>query len=169
MKNNYVTSTYAFLDSQNLNLGIRSLGWRLDFEKFRKYLADKYDVSKAFIFIGYVAGNELLYTSLQNAGYVCIFRPTLVLPTGVVKGNVDAELILHSMIEYMNYSKAILVTSDGDFFCLAQYLRSKGKLSKIIVPNKDKYSALLKLISSKEANLLDFMNPLRDKLEYSRK
>ena len=169
MRNNCITSVYAFIDSQNLNLGVRSLGWKLDFQKFRKYLADKYDVSKAYIFIGYVAGNELLYTSLQNAGYICIFRPTLVLPTGMVKGNVDAELILHSMIEYANFSKAILVTSDGDFFCLAQYLRSKGKLAKIISPNKDKYSALLKLISSKETNLLDFMNPLREKLAYIRK
>jgi len=157
---------YAFIDSQNLNLGVRALGWKLDFQKFRKYLADKYSVSKAFIFIGYVAGNELLYTHLQNAGYICIFRPTLVLPTGIVKGNVDAELILHSMIEYENFDKAVLVTSDGDFFCLAQYLRSKKKLSKIIIPNKYKYSALLKLISSSEINMLDFMNQLRDKLSY---
>ena len=33
---------YAFIDSQNLNLGVRSQGWKLDFSKFRQYLHDKY-------------------------------------------------------------------------------------------------------------------------------
>lgn len=45
---------YAFVDSQNLNLGVRSQGWKLGFVRFRKYLEDKYGVSKAFLFIGYV-------------------------------------------------------------------------------------------------------------------
>ena len=58
-------SIYAFIDSQNLNLGIRDCGWKLDFGRFYIYLKDKYHVSKAFLFIGYVAGNEALYTYLQ--------------------------------------------------------------------------------------------------------
>ena len=44
---------YAFIDSQNLNLGIRSSGWVLDFSRFRVYLKDKYRAEKAFLFIGY--------------------------------------------------------------------------------------------------------------------
>ncbi len=56
---------YAFIDSQNLNLGVqRSLKKRIDFQKFRVYLKDKYKVEKAYLFIGHIAGNELLYTSL---------------------------------------------------------------------------------------------------------
>lgn len=52
---------YAFIDSQNLNLGIRSQGWVLDFKKFRLYLKNKYHVEKAYLFIGMVPGNEQLY------------------------------------------------------------------------------------------------------------
>ena len=48
------TVTYAFIDSQNLNLGVRELGWRIDDERFRKYLTDKYGVTKAYIFIGFL-------------------------------------------------------------------------------------------------------------------
>jgi len=95
-------SNYAFIDSQNLNLAIREQGWMLDFKRFRKYLEDKYRVVKAFIFIGYIATNESLYTSLQEYGYILIFKPTLSLPDGRVKGNIDAELVLHAMIEYPN-------------------------------------------------------------------
>ena len=41
---------YAFIDSQNLNLGIKSQGWELDWRKFRQYLRNKYYVSKAYLY-----------------------------------------------------------------------------------------------------------------------
>lgn len=156
---------YAFIDSQNLNLAIREQGWTLDFEKFRKYLTDKYGITKAFIFIGYVPKNRRLYTSLQEYGYIIIFKPTLSLPDKRVKGNVDAELVLHCMIEYNNYDRALIVTGDGDFYCLVDYLSSKDKLLKLFVPNSKKYSGLLKQVA---VNKMDFMNNLRKKLEYKR-
>lgn len=70
-------NNYAFLDSQNLNLGVQSLGWKLDFSRFRVYLKEKYGIAKAFLFIGYVEGNSNLYVALQEAGFICIFKPTL--------------------------------------------------------------------------------------------
>ena len=134
---------YAFIDSQNLNRGIKSQGWSLDFTKFRQYLRNKYAVNKAYLFIGYKAGNEALYTHLQEMGYVLILKPTLELPDGRVKGNVDAELVLHTMIHFPHYNQAIIVSGDGDFFCLVEYLEKKHKLLKILAPNR-KYSSLLR-------------------------
>jgi len=90
-------NNYGFIDSQNLNLAIRGQGWVLDFKKFRIYLRDKYKVEKAFLFIGYVPQNQDLYTGLQKGGYILVFKPTLTLPGGKVKSNVDAELVLHTM------------------------------------------------------------------------
>lgn len=133
---------FAFIDSQNLNLGVRSQGWKLDWRKFRQYLRNKYNAQKAYVFIGYKAGNEELYTSMQEMGYVVILKPTLELPDGTVKGNVDAELVLHTMIEFSNYDKAVIVTGDGDFHCLVKYLIEKNKLLRLLAPNK-KYSSLL--------------------------
>lgn len=137
---------YAFIDSQNLNLGVKSQGWSLDWRKLRQYLKNKYYVEKAFLFIGYKPGNEALYTHMQKMGYIVILKPTLELPNGTVKGNVDAELVLHTMIEYKNYSKAIIVSGDGDFFCLVEYLSNKLKLLNIMTPNKY-YSRLFKQFS----------------------
>ncbi len=134
-------NNYAFIDSQNLNLSIREQGWVLDFARFRVYLADKYGIVKAFVFIGYLRENEPLYTSLRNDGYELVFKPTLLLPKGGVKGNVDAELVLHAMIEYTNYDKALIITGDGDFYCLVEYLLKKDKLLKLMIPNKNKYSS----------------------------
>lgn len=155
-------NNYAFIDSQNLNLSIQEQGWKLDFKRFRKYLEDKYGITKAFIFIGYIATNESLYTALQKYGYILIFKPTLILPSGKPKGNIDAELVLHAMIEYRNYDKAIIVTGDGDFYCLIDYLKKQNKLQKIIIPNRYDFSSLLR----KFAPDMAFMNDLKNKLEY---
>ena len=164
MKNNSLKN-YAFIDSQNLNLGIRAQGWVLDFGRFRKYLEDKYRISKAFLFIGYVPGNESLYTSLQSQGYILIFKPTLYLPNGKVKGNVDAELVLHTMIEYPNYDKAIIVSGDGDFHCLIEYLEREDKLLYVFIPNRKSYSALLR----KFRKYFVYLDKLKQKLGRNKK
>lgn len=161
------SNNYAFIDSQNLNLGIQDLGWRLDFKRFRRYLLDKYSVEKAFLFIGYIDGNSDLYKSLQEAGYICIFKPTLFYKDGKTKGNCDAELVLQAMIEYNNYDKAIVVTGDGDFHCLAKYFIEKNKLKALFIPNRLKFSALLKFKSFRP--FLRYMNDLEVKMAYGYK
>lgn len=139
--------TYAFIDSQNLNLGVRSQGWKLDFKKFRLYLKNKYGVEKAYIFIGLVPGNEKLYSYLSSAGYELVFKPTVAYDMGskkTYKGNVDAELVLYAAAKtYHEYSKAIIVSGDGDFRCLTEYLIEKGKLLHIMTPNRN-FSKLLR-------------------------
>jgi uncharacterized LabA/DUF88 family protein len=165
MKKRVGKTTYAFIDSQNLNLGVKSQGWKLDWRKFRQYLRNKYNVSKAYLFIGQVAGNESLYTFLQESGYILIFKPTLERlqeDEKKIKGNVDAELVLHSMIQYGNYNKAIIVSGDGDFHCLIEYLEGKGKLLKILAPSKH-YSSLLRKFNNK--NYIVRIDFLRSSLE----
>lgn len=164
--NNAQQKVYAFIDSQNLNLGVLDSGWKLDFKKFRVYLKDKFGVSEAFLFIGYIPGNEALYTFLQRAGFILIIKPTLLIkkenePDKVtVKGNVDAELVLHTMIEWNNYDKAVIVTGDGDFHCLLEHLESNKKLANLIIPNRRKFSALLRRFRS----FFVFMDGLEQKL-----
>jgi len=157
-------TVYAFIDSNNLHLAIKDSGWELDFARFYIYLKDKYKVDKALLFIGYFPGNEALYTYLQKAGYIIIFKPTLLYKdeggNEQLKGNVDAELVLHSMIEYQNYDKAIIVTGDGDFHCLIEYLEKQEKLGRLLIPNRKKYSRLL----WKFRKYMDFLNYLEKKL-----
>lgn len=150
---------YAFIDSQNLNLGTsenlykgkgkeRKLiykGWKLDFKKFRQYLTDKFHVKKAFLFIGYIKENEAMYKHLRSYGYTLVFKPTVKDGEGKAKGNVDAELVLYSAaIEYKNYDKAVIVSGDGDFCCLHEFLEKNKKLFRIIIPNTKSESSLLK-------------------------
>lgn len=156
-------NNYAFIDSQNLNLATQDLGWKLDFKKFRVFLKDKFKVEKAFLFIGHVAENESMYNSLKEAGYEIIYKPTLE-KGGIVKGNCDAELVLQCMIEYRHFDKAIIISGDGDFHCLIEYLKKKKKLLKIGIPSKKHYSSLLR----KFAKDFFYVSDHRKKLKYGR-
>jgi len=135
----------------------------LDFRKFRKYLSDKFRVRKAFLFIGYIKQNEKLYTSLKSFGYQVVFKPTVSDSEGKSKGNVDAELVLYSSaIEYSNYDQAIIVSGDGDFFCLVDFLRKRRKLKGIIIPNRYSESSRLKDFGEYKT----FINREKEKLEF---
>lgn len=167
---------YAFIDSQNLNMGVGNgvvakdkliyQGWKLDFKKFRRYLSDKFRVEVAFLFIGNLPGQESLYAHLQRCGYVLILKPTTVYKDEngktKVKGNVDTDLVLYAAArEFENYDKAVVVTGDGDFLSLCDYLDERGKLGNIVIPNKLRYSQLL----TKYASRFDFVSVNRKKLE----
>ena len=156
-------NNFAFIDSQNVNLGVQSLGWKLSWRKFRVYLEEKYDISIAYLFIGYMPQNQGLYSSLQKDGFVLIFKPVIPDKDGDVKGNVDADLVLQAMIDYQNYNKAVIVSSDGDFYSLVRYLYEHNKLEKVMSPYVKTCSSLLKK-SSKEK--IVFMDNLRKKLEH---
>jgi len=161
--NKKVENNYAFIDSQNLNLGINKLNWKLDFKKFRIYLKEKYKISQAFLFIGFIPENQDLYSSLQKNGYVLIFKPVLFDCDQKPKGNVDADLVLQTMIEFNNFDQAIIVSSDGDFYCLVKYLYEKNKLSRVISPDVKNCSKLLKKTAKEK---IVFMDNLKNKLEY---
>jgi uncharacterized LabA/DUF88 family protein len=161
-------NVYAFIDSQNLNLGTQKVGFKMDWRKFRKYLADKYNVTHAYMFIGYMSENEQLYEHMHELGYLIALKPTLDITAHVqaaeatpeadqqpksedkpvVKGNIDADLVLYAMKELPNYDKAIIVSGDGDFLSLVEYLAEQNKLLHVMTPNWQ-YSSLLKQFDEK--------------------
>ncbi len=162
---------FAFIDSQNLNLGIQKMGWKLDWRKFREYLRAVHNVENAYLFIGYLPENEQLYMQMHDLGYLIVLKPTLEAfadptkdkaPSAVspevepadaattpperknpVKGNIDAELVLYAMKEMPQYDKAVIVSGDGDFYCLVEYLSEQNKLQAVLAPNRF-HSTLLK-------------------------
>ena len=148
------SNVYAFIDSQNLNLGVQKVGWKMDWRAFRAYLKDEFNVTKAFMFIGYMQGNESLYEHMHELGFLIALKPTVDVSANdrdkedadykpTVKGNIDADLVLYAMKELPNYDKAIIVSGDGDFVSLIEYLAEQNKLLKVLTPNWQ-YSSLLK-------------------------
>lgn len=148
-------NNYAFIDAQNLYRGIKSLGWKLNWTKFRVYLKDKYKVSTAYVFIGFIPSQQALYADLQKAGFILIFKPVIYDSTGNAKGNCDADLVLQAILEKEHYSKAVIVTSDGDFYSLVKYLYDTGKLEMVLSPYIKTCSKLLKKEAKERINYMD--------------
>ncbi len=168
---------YAFIDSQNLNVTTKKLGWNLDWAKFRVFLTEKYGVTKAYMFIGYVPEFESLYEQMHQAGYAIVLKPTFDMTRVRVeespeskndeekkptKGNIDADLVLWAMKEMPKYNQAVLVSGDGDFYSLVEYLIEKHRLLKLLTPSGH-YSRLFNAFDEK---FIDRLDTHRRELEY---
>jgi uncharacterized LabA/DUF88 family protein len=140
-------TTHAYIDAANLYKGVKSLGWKLDYRRFRVWLADKYGVGEAYLFIGMIPKYAKLYTELQAAGFKLVFKEVVYDHAGVPKGNCDADLVVQAMREcYLGRCQgAVIVASDGDYASLVGELLGQNKLLAIISPsNVMKCSILLK-------------------------
>jgi uncharacterized LabA/DUF88 family protein len=156
-------NNYAFIDAQNTPKGTEQLGWKINWQRFRVYLKEKYSVKTAFLFMGYIPSNHKLYTKLRQFGFVLIFKPVILTNTTKPKGNCDADLVLNVMLEKDNFDKAVIVTSDGDFYSLVKYLYKENKLKAVLSAHIDHFSGLLK----KEAKgRIFYIDRLKNNLEY---
>jgi len=144
----------AFIDGQNLYMGTKSGNppWKVDLFKFRKYLLDKYKVDEAYYFLGYVQNeNEDLYEGIQKSGFILKFREHNPAMLGVKKGNVDSDIIFYAMKKlYLkeSFEKVVLVSGDGDYKMLVDFLIDENKFAMLLFPNKKFASSLYKKIKS---------------------
>lgn len=162
---------YAFIDGQNLYMGTakREVGpWEINLTRFRVYLERKYNVSKAFYFLGYVQEtNQELYEEIQNAGFVLIFREHNPAMLGKKKGNVDSDIIFHIMKKVYKkegFAKIVLVSGDGDYKLLVDFLIEEKRFEKILFPDKNRASSLYKKIGATYFDALDSAD-VRGKIE----
>lgn len=140
---------YAFIDWQNLYRWTQIEWWSIDFQKFRKYLSDKYKIEKAYYFIWFSQNNNIwLYQNLQNAWFIVVFKQQSLLLETNKKWNVDSDLVFYTMkslIDDVNdFDKIILVSWDWDFKILVDYLLEKNRFLKVLFPCKKYASSLYK-------------------------
>lgn len=153
---------FAFVDGQNLYMGTAKREvdpWKIDLVRLRIYLEQKYKVCKAYYFLGFVQEkNEELYEEIQNAGFVLIFREHNPAMLGKKKGNVDSDIIFHTMKKLYkkeDFEKVILVSGDGDYKLMVDFLIEEGRFEKILFPNRQFSSSLYKSLSNKFFAYLD--------------
>ncbi len=157
---------YAYIDGANLHKGITSLRWELDYRRFRVWLAEKYDVGIAYLFIGLIPKYKDLYTFLQKAGFTLVFKEVVYDHKGRPKGNCDADLVLYAVrdVYESEIGKAVIVASDGDYAGLVKFLREKQKIEIILSPaSEKKCSILLKRTGAKISYLGDQRGILTEK------
>ena len=152
-------SNLAFIDGQNLHLGIAQNGGSIDNRKFRTYLQEAYGVQEAYYFLGYAcAALQGLYDDLQKAGFIVLFREQGASLQANKKGNVDTDIvfgIMRALSERHDFHQVLLVSGDGDYKKLVDYLAVKGRLKKLLFPNKRSASSLYKNLTPAKFDYLD--------------
>ena len=150
-----ILGNIAYIDGQNLYMGTttREPSWKIDLVRFRIYLAKKYKVERAYYYLGYVQGGdriERLYEEIQSAGFILVFRLHSEAMLGKKKGNVDSDIIFSIMkriIKNEQFDKVVLVSGDGDYKMLVDFLIEENRFEKILFPNGRYASSLFKQIS----------------------
>ncbi len=134
-----------YIDGNNLYRSAKELDFEIDYKKFRGWLRQKYNPNKVYLFIGLVPERVKFYEYLQSCGYVLVFKQTVSIGEKI-KGNCDAELVLKVTSDFYEktFSSCILITGDGDFGCLVEFLKEKKSMNQIIAPDKKKCSFLLR-------------------------
>ncbi|MCK9368701.1 NYN domain-containing protein [Candidatus Dojkabacteria bacterium] len=152
---------YCFIDFNNLYLGIKRLGWKIDYKRFYIYLKESYKISKVFVYLGYLKKYEPKYRELKSIGYSIVFKDTMVVQKiKKVKANVDVHLTVDAIRKLNEYSTGIFISADGDFCPLYDYLLDMKKSIVVIVPDIHRYSRFLR----KYGNRVFGMNNLRNKI-----
>jgi len=125
--------------------------WQVDFFKFREYLKKKYNVTRAYYFLGFTIDEKSdLYDKIQESGFILKFREHNSAMLGKKKGNVDADIIFSIMKKIYKkepFDKIVLVSGDGDYRMLVDFLIEENRFKKILFPNKKFASSLYKKIT----------------------
>ncbi len=158
----------AFIDWQNLHLGTSAENWKIDYKKFRIYLKDKFQIEEAYYFIWFISEEEQdLYSKLQKAWFIVVFREHSSELKWKKKWNVDVDIVFEIMkkiIEEPDFDKIVLVTWDWDYIKLVNYLIQKWLLAKILFPGR-KYSSLYNKIK-KQYWMNLWVKEIKQKISY---
>jgi len=140
-----MNKTNIYIDGNNLYRSAKELGFDIDYKKFRGWLRQKYNPTNVYLFIGLVPERTKFYEYLQSCGYILVFKQTVSVGEKI-KGNCDAELVLKTVSDFYtkSFSKCILITGDGDFGCLVEFLKENKSIETILSPDENKCSILLR-------------------------
>jgi uncharacterized LabA/DUF88 family protein len=77
---------------------------------------------------------------------------------GKKKGNVDTDLVFNVMKKLYkkeDFEQIVLISGDGDYKILVEFLIEEKRFKKILFPNKSRASSLYKKIGSEYYDYLD--------------
>jgi uncharacterized LabA/DUF88 family protein len=173
-QNLYFGTTKCYLCAKKFNLDIKKIkfsdctcgnAWKINLAKFRIYLNRKYKVKKAYYFLGCVNEDfQDLYDNVQEAGFILKFREHNTIMLGKKKGNVDSDIVFNIMKKLYqkdNFDKIVLVSGDGDYKMLVDFLITENKFKKILFPNEKFASSLYKKITG---SYYDYLENLKNKI-----
>jgi len=141
-----------FIDGDNLYGTLSYLGWQVDFTKLRELLAADCAIYNCFYYTSWEEDTKKRNFAifLLNNGFTVRRREQQRIQKSgrevAVKGDTDIIMAMDMMLTKRNFDIAVLVTGDGDFVPVIEYLRLHGK--RIIAVSSKFESAAIDLVNS---------------------
>jgi len=177
--------TSIFIDYRNFHYYLSKYQWEIDWEKFKSYFEEKYDLQELYFYEGLITksaffdthpncnlndfinqkkGKETFFKYLKSKGYIVRTKPVQRLydsntRTFKHKCNFDVELTIDAVDTLNKYDQCIIGSGDGDFIKLVKYLKGKHKIV-LIMAGKDRLSDEL----LKAAHQIIYLRNLKSKI-----
>lgn len=120
-----------FIDGSNFNGSFRQCNFRPNYEKITKLFAEEGDVIGQYYFTALPPPN--VETKLRNVmdhityhGWKVVSKETKEFD-GVVKGNMDVEIVVQAWTMWEHFTDLILFSGDGDFAPMVSELQRRGR------------------------------------------
>ncbi|MBI2028781.1 MAG: NYN domain-containing protein [Candidatus Levybacteria bacterium] len=128
-----------FIDAANIFYSQKTLGWRVDYEKFLSYWKEQGKAKGAYFYTAVISTKQKqlkFFHALGKLGYTVITREVKVIRDRknkkiIQKGNFDVKLAIDLVLKAKEFDIAVLGSGDSDFEPAVEYLRSINK--KIII------------------------------------
>lgn len=141
----------VFVDVQNVQETFERQGREVRYDALQQNIIatskmDKYDF-KFVAFVPFRAGDERrqrLIDALSFQGYRVVSKPVRERLDGSVKANMDIEITLEILSMSPNLEEIVLVSGDGDFVALVDWLSKLGK--RVVIIGLGKGSTSVELI-----------------------
>ncbi len=131
----------VFIDVQNVYLTTQSVygQGRINFARLRDHFSEEGAIVTLSAFTCYDPNNEgqrSFLNVLGLLGYRVISKPFRRLPDGAVRANMDLEMAVEILSQAAHLDEVVLVTGDGDFKVLVDFLCASGKLVRVVGPER---------------------------------
>ncbi len=131
----------AFLDIQNIYMCVRSVfgTTKINYKVLKDFLEADGVVLKLIAFSSYDPqnhGQQDFLNALALMGYRVVAKPIRRMADGNVKATTDLEMALEILTMAPHLDEVVLVTGDGDFAPVVEYLGRMGIVTKVIGPDR---------------------------------
>ena len=160
--------TALFVDAANIFYSQKTLGWRLDYEKFLNYFKSKTDIVYAGFYSAGIATNkkqQKFFQAVRGIGYSTEIRELKIIKdkrgkTIVHKGDFDVKIAIDLVLMAKKFDSVILASGDSDFAPALEYLKQQGKRI-IVVSARGHISRELISLSSRYLPLENMKNKIK--------
>ena len=136
----------VFVDAQNMYHSARNLyKARVNFKELLKFAVAGRNLVKANAYVvkSDVPEEQGFFEALERSGYYLKIKDLQVFPGGMKKGDWDVGIAIDAISMISKTEVMVLVTGDGDFVPLLEYLKHQGITVEVIAFKRSTSSKLI--------------------------